>query len=105
MRDVGNALAGVDFLDAPVGSHRCRRARHQHFALVHHGHSLRKSEHAIDIVLDDQYRNVGGHALDQARHALALGGGKTSQRLVEQQHLRFGAERDAQIDQALPAIG
>ena len=37
--------------------------------------------------------------------ALALGGGKARQRLVEQQHLRLGAERDAEIDQPLPAIG
>ncbi len=56
-------------------------------------------------MLDDQHRNVGGDVLDQVRHPLALGGGKPGQRLVEQQHLRFGAERDAEIDQPLAAIG
>ena len=45
------------------------------------------------------------HVPDQVGDALALGGGKTGQRLVEQQHLRFGAERDAEIHQPLPAIG
>src|SRR6266850_182649 len=90
---------------APDGTHRVGRARHQHLALVHHGDSLRKTEHAIDVVLDDQYRNVRGHVLDQVRHAFALGGGEASQRLIEQQHLWFGAERDPQVHQTLPAIG
>ena len=67
--------------------------------------ALREAEHAIDVVLDDQYRNVGGDVLDQVGDALAFGGGKAGQRLVEQQHLRFGAERDAEIHQPLPAIG
>ena len=56
-------------------------------------------------MLDDQHRDVGGHVPDQAGDPLALGGGKAGQRLVEQQHLRLGAERDAEIDQPLPAIG
>jgi hypothetical protein len=43
--------------------------------------------------------------LDQVRDALALGGGEPGERLVQQQHLRLGAERDAEIDQPLPAIG
>ena len=30
---------------------------------------------------------------------------RPGQRLVQQQHLRLGAERDAEIDQPLPAIG
>ena len=46
-----------------------------------------------------------GDVLDQVRHAFALGGGKARERLVEQQHLRLGAERDAEIHQPLPAIG
>ncbi len=56
-------------------------------------------------MLDDQDGNIGGDVLDEVRDALALGGGKARQRLVEQQHLRLGAERDAEIDQPLPAIG
>ena len=66
---------------------------------------LREAEHAVDVVLDDQDRNIGGDVLDEVRDALALGGGKARQRLVQQQHLRLGAERDAEIDQPLPAIG
>ncbi len=105
VRDFGNALAGIDFLHPPVGPHRVGYPGHQHLALVHHGDGVRKAEHAIDVVLDDQDRNVRCHVLDQAGDALALGGGKTGQRLVEQQQLRLGAERDAEIHQPLPAIG
>ena len=103
--DRGDAGAGIDLLHAAVGAHGLGRAGHQHLALVHHGDGVREAEHAVDVVLDDQDRNVGGDVLDEVRHALALGGGKARQRLVQQQHLRLGAERDAEIDQPLPAIG
>ena len=66
---------------------------------------MREAEHAIDVVLDDQNGNIRGDVLDQARDALALGRGESGQRLVEQQYLRFRAERDAEIDQTLSAIG
>ena len=105
MLDLGNAGSGIDLLHAAVAAHRVGRAGHQHFALVHHGDGLREAEHAIDVVLDDQHRNVRSHVLDQVGHPLALGGGEPRQRLVEQQHLWLGAERDAEIDQPLPAIG
>ena len=64
-----------------------------------------EAEHAVDVVLDDQDRNVGGDVFDEVRHPLALGGGKARQRFVQQQHLRLGAERDAEVDQPLAAIG
>ena len=44
-----------------------------------------KFEYAIDIVLDDQDRDVGGDVSDQVGHPLALGGGQPRQRLVQQQ--------------------
>jgi hypothetical protein len=103
--DFGHAGAGVDLLHFLVGAHGLGRAGHQHFALVHDRDGVGKAEHAIDIVLDDQHRNVGGDVLDEVRHPLALGGGKACQRLVQQQHLRLGAERDAEVHQPLPAIG
>src|SRR5262249_4366429 len=55
--------------------------------------------------LDDQHGNVLRDVPDQVRDALALGSGKARQRLVEQQHLRLRAQRNAEIDQPLPAIG
>ena len=102
---LGHAGAGIDLLHLAVGAHGLGRAGHQHFALVHHGDGVGKAEHAVDVVLDDQDRNVGGDVLDEVRYPLALGGGKARQRLVQQQHLRLGAERDAEVDQPLPAIG
>ena len=54
---------------------------------------------------NDQDRNIGSDILDQTRHALALGGGKARQRLIQQEHLRLGAERNAQIHQPLAAVG
>ena len=62
-------------------------------------------EHPVDIVLDQQHRQVGRDALDDGADALALGGGETRQRLVEQQHARRGRKRDAHVEQALAAIG
>ena len=66
---------------------------------------MREAEHAVDIVFDDQHGNVGRDVLHEVRDALALGGGEAGQRFVQQQHLRLGAERDAEIDQPLSAIG
>ena len=105
MLDLGHAGAGIDLLHPAIGAHGVGRAGHQHFALVHHGDGAGEAEHAVDVVLDDQDRNIGGDVFDEVRDALALGGGKARQRLVQQQHLRLGAERDAEIDQPLPAIG
>ena len=43
-------------------------------------------EDAVDVVLDQQHRQVGRDALDELTDALALGRGQPGQRLVEQQH-------------------
>ena len=56
-------------------------------------------------MLDQQHRNVGRDLLDQAADALALGGGKAGERLIEQQHARLGCERQAHVEQPLAAIG
>jgi hypothetical protein len=55
-------------------------------------------------VFDDEYRNAFGYLLDQPRDAFAFCGGEAGQRFVEQKHLRFAAERNAEIDKALAAI-
>ena len=62
-------------------------------------------EHPVDVVLDQQHRQIRRDALDDGADALALGGGETGQRLVEQQHARRGGERHAHVEQALAAIG
>ena len=75
MLDLGHAGAGIDLLHPAVGAHGLGCAGHQHFALVHHGDGAGEAEHAVDIVLDDQDRNIGGDVFDEVRDALALGGG------------------------------
>jgi hypothetical protein len=60
-------------LHTPIIAHLLRRAHHQNFALVHHGHAPREPKHAIDIVLDDQHRNVRGHVFHEVGDALAFG--------------------------------
>ncbi len=62
-------------------------------------------EHPVDVVLDQQHRQIRRDALDDGADALALRRGKTGQRLVEQQHARRGGERHAHVEQALAAIG
>ena len=62
-------------------------------------------EHPVDVVLDQQHRQIRRDALDDGADAFALGGGEAGQRLVEQQHARRGGERHAHVEQALAAIG
>ena len=83
------ARAGVDLLHAAIGARFFGRAGHQHAALVHHRDALRKAEHAVDVVLDDQHGDIAGDGLDQMRDAFAFGCGEAGQRLVEQQDMRF----------------
>ena len=103
--DRRRAGAGVDLLHAPVAAHGLGRTAHQHLALAHDGNHVRERQHAVDIVLHDQHGDVRRHGLYQVGNPLALGGGEARQRLVEQQHLRLARERDAEIDQALAAVG
>ena len=62
-------------------------------------------KHPVDVVLDQQHRQIGRDALDDGADALALGRGKAGERLVQQQHARRGGERHAHVEQALAAIG
>jgi len=64
------AAAGVDGLHARVVAHVGGGAAHQHLALVHYRHALGKPQHTVDVVLDDQHRNVQRDGAHQARNAL-----------------------------------
>ena len=102
--DGRRSRAGVHLLYALISTRLFWRTRHQHAALVHYRHALRKPEHTVNVVLDDQHRNIAGDGLDQMRHALSFGCRQAGQRFVHQQHLWSGAQRDAEIDQPLAAI-
>ena len=56
-------------------------------------------------MLDEEHRHVRRDALDDVADALALGGGEPGERLVEQQQPRLRREREAHVEEALPAIG
>jgi hypothetical protein len=88
-RDWRRALAGVHLLNALVGAGLGRGAIHQDAALIHHCHLMGKAEYAVDVMLDDQHRDVAGDRLHQARNPFALGRRQPRQRFVHQQHLRL----------------
>ena len=81
------------------------RAVHEHDAFIHHCYSIGQREDAIDVVLDQQDRNVGRNALDEPCDALALRRSQPRQRLVEQQYARRTRQRQAHVEQSLPAVG
>ena len=57
-RERGRAGADVDFLHRAAAARVVGGAVDQHPALVHHRHAIGEREHAIDVVLDQQHRNV-----------------------------------------------
>ena len=85
----------INFLHALIRPHFIGRSGHQYFALVHHGYALRESEHAIDVMFDNQNRNIGGYIFHKIGYAFALGRGEPRERFVEQENLRFRTQGDA----------
>ena len=94
-REHRRARADVDFLHGAAAARVVGGAVDQHPAFVHHRHAVGEREHAIDVVLDQQHRNLLRNALDELAHAFALRRGESGQRLVEQQEPRRGREREA----------
>ena len=74
-------------------------------ALVHHRDVVGDLEHPVDVVLDQQDGDLGGHRFHQRGDALPLGRREAGQRLVEQQDARPRRQREPHVEQALPAIG
>ena len=103
--DRGGAGADIDFLHLGAGARILDRAVDQHPAFVHDRDMVRELKHPVDVVLDQQHRQIRRDALDNGADALALRRGKPGERLVQQQHARRGGERHAHVEQALAAIG
>ena len=99
------AGAEIDPLDLRIAAHRFGRAVDQDLAVAHHRDLVGEGEDAVDVVLDQDHRHLGGEAPDQAHDALALGGGEAGERLVEQQDPGLGGQRHADLEQALAAVG
>ena len=103
--DVGRAGADIDFLHLRAGAGVLDRAVEQHPAFIHDGDVVGELEHPVDVVLDQQHRQIGRNALDDGADALAFRRGKACERLVQQQDARRGGERHAHVEQPLAAIG
>ena len=57
-------------------------AVNQHLTVVHHRDTVGQRKHPVDVVFDQQHRQVGRNALDQAANAFALGRCQPRQRFV-----------------------
>jgi hypothetical protein len=99
------SAADIDLLHGAAPARIIGGAVDQHFAFVHHRHAIGEREDAIDIVLDQQDRNIGRDSLDQLRDAFALGGGQPCERLIEEKHARPARQGQSHIEQPLPAVG
>ncbi|OIQ72856.1 hypothetical protein GALL_455120 [mine drainage metagenome] len=64
-----------------------------------------KLKHPVDVVLDQEYRQVCRDTLDDGADPLAFCCGEARERLVQQQHARRGRKRYPHIEKALAAIG
>jgi len=105
MLDLGPRQSRINLLHPAVGAHRVGRAGHQHLALVHHGDGAREAKHAVDVVLDDQDRNMAAMFLTRFETRSRSAAARPASGSSSSKHLRLGAARDAEIDQPLPAIG
>ena len=98
------SAADVHALHFRIGADCLGIAFDQHLAFVHHGDLVGDCEDAVDVVLHQQHGHVLRKAANQCRDALALGGGESHQRFVEQQRMRLGRQRNADFHQALAAV-
>ncbi len=103
-RERGDAGADVDLLHRLALPRVRGGAVDQHAPVVHHRHAIGQREHPVDVVLDQQHRDVRRDALDQVRDALAFGRREPGERFVEQQHARAGRERQSHVEEPLPAV-
>ena len=82
-----------------------RRALHQHPAADHHDDARGEAEHQLHVVLDEQHGDVAREAGDGGEQFRALLARHAGRRLVEQQHLRPGRQRQRDFEKALLAVG
>src|ERR1700678_4395647 len=81
-------ITEVDAAHFRVGGDLSRRAHAENSAGDQHRDALRKPEHQIDIVLDEQYRDIVGQTGDHREDLPALLLRNAGRRFVEQQDFR-----------------
>lgn len=82
-----------------------RRTGQQNRAIHQHGHLGREAANDMHVVLDHQDRDFARQAVDRIKQDRDFLGRDARRGLVEQENLRLEAERDGDLDEALPAIG
>ena len=89
-----------------MGLHLVRRAHRQHLAVVQRHHPVGHLIHQRHVVLDhdDGDAEVLLDVLDPEAHALGFFDVQPRRRLVQQQQLRFDAQRAAQFDDLADAV-
>src|SRR5882672_9351143 len=98
-------LAEIDLVYAFVLADLIGRALDEHFALHQHGDALRKSEHEIHVVLDDEDRDLPGQLVEHLQDTVRFQRRHARGRFIEEQHPRLQAQGDRDLDQALLAVG
>src|SRR5579872_1509267 len=108
MRPLVRPLAGlteIDFAHPLIGFDLARRSLGEYGAADHHSDPVGETEHHIHVVLDDQHGDVLRQLIDGIEDDVAFGARYAGGRFVEQQHIRFQADGDGELDEALAAIG
>ena len=73
-------------------------------AIDQHGDAVGEREHRVHVVLDQHDGDFLPQFLQQRHHARRFGDAEAGHRLVEQQQLRLGGERDREFELALLAV-
>src|ERR687887_255622 len=97
--------AEIDLAHAYIGGDFLRRALYENAPADHHDDAMRKAEHDVHVVLDEEHRDVLRQIGDDGEQLGALALRHSRRRLVEQEHFRPGGERERDLQQPLLAIG
>ena len=87
-----------------IARHLVRRALDQQRAVDQHRNAVGEREHQIHVVLDQEHGDVARQGRHRGEDIVALAFGNAGGGLVQQQHARFGGNRDRDLEQALLAV-
>ncbi len=96
---------GIDLLNLFIGFDLLWGALGNNGAMVQHRHLVGNIEGHIDIMLDDDHRNLGLQAHDQLGHEPPLASGEPGHGFVQQQDPGFVGQGDAQFQLAVFPVG
>jgi hypothetical protein len=87
-----------------VRAHGVGQAVGEHLAVVQHGDAVGEREDDVHVVLDDEHRDLARQGGEQARHPLRLLRRHPRRGLIEQEQLRGGRQRHADLELPLLAV-